>query len=1542
MKIRGIVLLLIFAINVLTRASEVPTEADISQKRIFGEPLIAMATRPSARENAALTDALTEYAHRLRPDDFSSLVSFLATFPNCAWSPSLRIHLGTEFYNAGYYSEALETWEAAWQQCKSITNGPGRAQADLAVGELARMYSKLGRVGELQSLLDSVANRSLHGPATSLIHDAQQALWMMQARPEVCFRCGPLALDEIVTLEDPKHAGSLAVFQSQSTTNGFSLAQVAALSAQLGLNYQMAFRSEGAPLIVPSVIHWKVGHYAALLEKEGNRFLVKDHTFQSSLLMTTNALDEEASGYFLVPTGALPPGWRAVSQDEGAKVFGKGNVASQDGNPTGPPDGPFSGQPLPSQQPSNAPPSCGGMTVYSMHTMLASLSLFDLPVGYTPPVGPSVKFVAYYSQNEKNQPASFGYSNLGADWDCNWLAFITDNPGSPGVGVTCYGPGGGTHSFTGFNSSNKTFSPELMTQVVLVKTASSSYEMRFPDGVKWEFTQSDGSSGSMRRIFLTQVSDPAGNTVQLNYDTSLRITNIVDAIGQATTLNYGNPDYPFAITQVTDPFGRSATFQYNSDGLLSKITDVLSISSQFSYGANDFVTNLTTPYGTTVFASGTTNGVTWLKVTDPLGESELLEAIPNNAPTVGSDPSATIPAGMLVFNQALDYRNSYFWDKKAFENGAVVYTNATIYHFLHAGDQTIESDVLESEQKPFENRVWFSYPGQAATYALGQSSINRPALIGRVLDAGETQLYQYQYNPLGHITNSIDPTGRNFTYIYSSNNVDLLQVRMTRGGKNELLSSTTYNSQHKPLTLTDAAGQSTTNTYNASGQILTSTDPLNEVMAFNYDSNGYLTNIIGHLQNTNDITSFTYDTFGRVQTVTDTEGYTLSYAYDAMDRITNIAYPDGTSQQFVYSNLDRVASADRLGRWTTNAYNADRQLTSTRDPLGRIVQYEWCHCGAMTGLIDSMGRKTSWEYDLQSRPVAKTYADGSRISYTYENTTSRLKSRVDEQGQETDYRYNVDNTLATTSYPNPIVSTPTVILAYDPYYKRLAQMKDGIGATTYSYFPITVSPALGAGKLASTVGPLPNSTVTYQYDQLGRITNRAINGVAETVGYDSLGRPYFITNELGAFQYSYLDATTRLASGVYPNGQTNLYSYCDNLGDDRLQQITHRNADGSFLDVDTYGYNSIGQILSWTNDVSGTNPPGSIGTTRQSFTYDAADQLTNDLIFSRKAGLPQGTTSALQYSYDSAGNRLQYQTVGFGLFVNVTNMVQYTYNALNQLIAIVPAQTNSTTYEWDAENRLTAINQGTNRSEFTYDGLGRRVRIVELMNGVVQSANYYLWCGSEICEMRDATGANVVRRLFHQGEVLAGSSAPTNYYYAKDHVGSIREVLNSNGSLVNSYSYDPYGQMAAGGGGFQSAFGFTCNFVHRPTGLYLTWFRALDSRSGRWLSRDPLAERFGPNLYVYVTDNPINRTDRFGLADSNARQMCNNNNNNNNKNQDNNSLNPGWKPNAPVQQYQFNLPQMGPDQPSEPKDKPDRPEEIGPWDDDEPPPPWFQ
>jgi len=100
----------------------------------------------------------------------------------------------------------------------------------------------------------------------------------------------------------------------------------------------MAYREPGAPLVVPSVLLLKVDHYTALIRYEGGRYLLQDPTFGNDTWATHDALEAEASGYFLIPPGELPSGWRAVDAQEGGRIWRKGNVNGPEPGPHGPCD----------------------------------------------------------------------------------------------------------------------------------------------------------------------------------------------------------------------------------------------------------------------------------------------------------------------------------------------------------------------------------------------------------------------------------------------------------------------------------------------------------------------------------------------------------------------------------------------------------------------------------------------------------------------------------------------------------------------------------------------------------------------------------------------------------------------------------------------------------------------------------------------------------------------------------------------------------------------------------------------------------------------------------------------------------------------------------------------------------------------------------------------------------------------------------------------------------------------------------------------------
>ncbi len=141
-----------------------PTDAEISAARIFDEPLVPTDGEPQPAQNQALAAALLAYANRATADDCSSLADFANNYPQSRWTPSLLLHLGTEYYNYGYFSKALDAWQRAWAQFKTSNYAGTKAQADRALGELARMYARIGRAAQLSDLLDSVQGRDLAGP----------------------------------------------------------------------------------------------------------------------------------------------------------------------------------------------------------------------------------------------------------------------------------------------------------------------------------------------------------------------------------------------------------------------------------------------------------------------------------------------------------------------------------------------------------------------------------------------------------------------------------------------------------------------------------------------------------------------------------------------------------------------------------------------------------------------------------------------------------------------------------------------------------------------------------------------------------------------------------------------------------------------------------------------------------------------------------------------------------------------------------------------------------------------------------------------------------------------------------------------------------------------------------------------------------------------------------------------------------------------------------------------------------------------------------
>jgi RHS repeat-associated protein len=116
-------------------------------------------------------------------------------------------------------------------------------------------------------------------------------------------------------------------------------------------------------------------------------------------------------------------------------------------------------------------------------------------------------------------------------------------------------------------------------------------------------------------------------------------------------------------------------------------------------------------------------------------------------------------------------------------------------------------------------------------------------------------------------------------------------------------------------------------------------------------------------------------------------------------------------------------------------------------------------------------------------------------------------------------------------------------------------------------------------------------------------------------------------------------------------------------------------------------------------------------------------------------------------------------------------------------------------------------------------------------------------------------------QLFPQGQYQSGAA----YFYTRDHLGSIREMTNTSGTVVARYDYDPYGRFTTVIGTNKPDFNFTGLYQHAKSGLDMAVYRFYDPDLGRWISRDPIGENGGINLFGYVENNSINLWDPDGL-----------------------------------------------------------------------------
>ncbi|UDQ98387.1 RHS repeat-associated core domain-containing protein [Lentisphaerota bacterium WC36G] len=103
------------------------------------------------------------------------------------------------------------------------------------------------------------------------------------------------------------------------------------------------------------------------------------------------------------------------------------------------------------------------------------------------------------------------------------------------------------------------------------------------------------------------------------------------------------------------------------------------------------------------------------------------------------------------------------------------------------------------------------------------------------------------------------------------------------------------------------------------------------------------------------------------------------------------------------------------------------------------------------------------------------------------------------------------------------------------------------------------------------------------------------------------------------------------------------------------------------------------------------------------------------------------------------------------------------------------------------------------------------------------------------------------------------------FNYIADGNKNITQLVNlTTGEIANKYDYSPFGQLAKTDENVENSFKFSSEYAEKETGLIYYNYRYYNPVNGKWLSRDPIQEKGGMNVYGFVNNNIINKWDKLG------------------------------------------------------------------------------
>lgn len=730
-----------------------------------------------------------------------------------------------------------------------------------------------------------------------------------------------------------------------------------------------------------------------------------------------------------------------------------------------------------------------------------------------------------------------------------------------------------------------------------------------------------------------------------------------------------------------------------------------------------------------------------------------------------------------------------------------------------------------------------------------------------------------------------------------------------------------YDALGRVLSVTDPQAGTSSRSYNSGGQLASSTEGAGTITYTYYDKNHVSA---GRLKaQTNDAGKATYFSYNNRGDLTQTWGdgtYPLEYVFDSYGRRSELhTFRGGQNWTASIWPSSSTGSAD-ITKWIYQ--DSTGLLTQKQDAALKGPGFTYDELGRVKTRVWARGITCTYGYDQNTGELLTvTYSDSTpALTFSYDRG-GRQKTAIDAAGSHT-RTFNLNGELQTEQISGGILEGVGITVGYDGFLRReLLQTSQGantLTGQTYGYDSNSRLQSVSSGGQVATYAYYPNSgllnttsftggtNIARSYDSFGRLQNITITPSADAAqsysyGYNNLNQRTTLTREDGSYwSYLYNDRGELKSGKKYWSdnsivwGAQTEYSF-DNAGNRTYSKIGGNQL--GTLRTSAYANNSLNQSLQQTIpgliDVAGTAAPEATVTINNLPSFRKGKYFYRELSFDNTSSpvLAQINVIGTRNNFGVGGADVVSQKGGGALLSPA--MESFTFDDDGNI-----TMDGWWIYTWDAENRLTSMQSLATtplsirrRLEFSYDYMNRRIQkkvyvwnvglndfqqqstVVFVYNDwnliaefdSASGVTYFTWGNDINGDLQSAAGIGAL--LFAQ--------APTGTYLSSnDANGNVVALINiGTGKYSAEYQYDGFGNLLMSNGDYasQNHFRFSSKYSDLETGLTFYGRRYYRANLGRWISRDPIEESSGPNLYLHTSNDPENRYDAIGLQDRVSR-----------------------------------------------------------------------